>query len=975
MVDLIISINRRLVNKSTDPRYIRDVSCWKFKLLDLPEFKEYVVQRGFAFLPGRIDPWATGNYTASDVNETNVLCVDIDKDLSIDVALKNKFVKKHCFFAYTTFSHTSARHRYRLLFKLEDSIRGSTNIKGAIAYLVDTYFPKADKNCVDAGRLYFGNSAAEILIENAEAKPLGVEFIKPAIAYATEIEYARHTEVLLDDDDENIDYEIVKSAYLPRDWELIWSQLSYIPPRSKGENTYLACRDAMWALCGALGREEAIFIMSEHSPSEGDWSLEKIAADYNPKKMRPSKCLGVLRSLASQHGWIPAYSRQPNIIKGRLSERQQLLKLKLTHEVPVEEVALDRLEKQALQTGCPEDKAERVAEEQVLEIAMNLIDGFKLLHEAGFKVVGDTGAWKNLVVEKDVARLEETLKESQESGRSPVSDNEAWGNTSNAVARAEKYLLSYVPKDLPIVKDEGYRFETCAPETKISVLAEEGDTVDRIAKKCLGAIFNSSNPWHHIYRYGSAKENVLCFPVSDGKAVGLKHVYDKYVLHSFLNDRLDYSKIVSRFVKGECVKEPKRQIEVDPKVLAYFMGSINGNIPFVRGIRTVPALNKRYEVVSVGYDPETKFLYDYEKRDFNLENKYTREDARDAFDFVLDLLDEFQFENNAHRSAYFSYLLTCVTRNMYAIAPIFMITSGTSGSGKSYLSKIGAAIADGLTEAKSYVKDQDEFRKTLHYLFGSERSVVILDNANDEIMFTNSDLETLITEGNLEIRVLGTNKAICYPYVQTLAINGNNTAPSNDFVRRTLPIKINKRADRNFKYPELVDRALSMRADLLKALLIIVLAYHQSGETIKSEFDVAFRAWWNVTCAPLVWLGEVDPMRANQQAVDDDLYIMELDAWFDGIEELMGVDTWWSLSELMQAARNQNNGLDPLDWTPLWLALREKATSRYSSELSVKTLGKYFNGHMVHKQDKKCTRSFKSRMAKNVRLYSLVKNT
>ncbi|MCR8659308.1 hypothetical protein [Paenibacillus endoradicis] len=51
-----------------------------------------------------------------------IIALDIDEGLSLEEALENQFIKEHASFLYTTFSHTTDKHKFRIVFALDKPI-------------------------------------------------------------------------------------------------------------------------------------------------------------------------------------------------------------------------------------------------------------------------------------------------------------------------------------------------------------------------------------------------------------------------------------------------------------------------------------------------------------------------------------------------------------------------------------------------------------------------------------------------------------------------------------------------------------------------------------------------------------------------------------------------------------------------------------------------------------------------------------
>jgi len=86
---------------------------------------------------------------------SDVVLVDIDHGMTLDEALSHPFYQSYGTGAYTTSSHTSESHRFRLVFRTEDEIDNGRYMRLIRAGLNDIF--GGDQKTVDAARAFFGN--------------------------------------------------------------------------------------------------------------------------------------------------------------------------------------------------------------------------------------------------------------------------------------------------------------------------------------------------------------------------------------------------------------------------------------------------------------------------------------------------------------------------------------------------------------------------------------------------------------------------------------------------------------------------------------------------------------------------------------------------------------------------------------------------------------------------------------------------
>jgi hypothetical protein len=150
-----IGINEKIIDKPEDLKVLNPAKDWRN--LDLTE-EELVSQivNGHAFSAHFREGYRkTLNFICSDF-----IAADIDGSMSIEEALESAFVNRFVSFLYTTPSHTDDRHRFRIVFLLEETIEHSEDWKNCLLGLAVKV--GGDLSIKDAGRMFFGNRHAMI---------------------------------------------------------------------------------------------------------------------------------------------------------------------------------------------------------------------------------------------------------------------------------------------------------------------------------------------------------------------------------------------------------------------------------------------------------------------------------------------------------------------------------------------------------------------------------------------------------------------------------------------------------------------------------------------------------------------------------------------------------------------------------------------------------------------------------------------
>lgn len=148
---LKISFNDRLIDKNApvDTKYFAEGFDPCEATLD--EF-ETVVTSGVAFSYQFKNGYRRSEYFQA----TDVLAVDVDGGISIDDCLLIPIVEKYGSFFYTTPSHNSDHHRFRLVFVLPRTITDPNELRFATKALAQRL--GGDLAATDAARMFYGSS-------------------------------------------------------------------------------------------------------------------------------------------------------------------------------------------------------------------------------------------------------------------------------------------------------------------------------------------------------------------------------------------------------------------------------------------------------------------------------------------------------------------------------------------------------------------------------------------------------------------------------------------------------------------------------------------------------------------------------------------------------------------------------------------------------------------------------------------------
>jgi putative DNA primase/helicase len=296
--------------------------------------------------------------------------------------------------------------------------------------------------------------------------------------------------------------------------------------------------------------------------------------------------------------------------------------------------------------------------------------------------------------------------------------------------------------------------------------------------------------------------------------------------------------------------------------------------PHVSGIITTPTLRCDGSLLaSPGYDPRTELYLLPGLQLPPIPERPTRAEAEKELATLKDLLSEFTFKRKElDCSVALSALLTAQLRGSMATAPIHLAAADTSGTGKSYLFDVIAAIVNGrYCPVISVAESKEEFEKQLGSILLSGAPIVSLDNCDRDL---GGNLLCQLTERPMvKIRLMRTNDMPECESHTAVSATGNNIAFKRDMLRRGLTCNLEAQDER----PELrvfkrdaFEVALANRGTYVVAGLTIVRAYFTAGAPQVCGPLGSYAAWSRMVRSPLVWLGEADPVVSMEEAREED---------------------------------------------------------------------------------------------------------
>jgi hypothetical protein len=437
---------------------------------------------------------------------------------------------------------------------------------------------------------------------------------------------------------------------------------------------------------------------------------------------------------------------------------------------------------------------------------------------------------------------------------------------------------------------------------KISVSKDDYSLTEHthLCFKALTEIYN--NPFRRIFVRGGKISQV---GVDENNNFTIKQMKEEDIRNS-LDKCVDFFRLSQ---KEEEVIEVKARCPIDVCENMIVEPEITNILPVILGITESPYITETGEIITKpGYNSKTKLYFAVNDgyKEIELPDKPSRDDAIYAYDRVMGLFKDFQFEDQASRQNVFAALLTTIIRPaIKGCVPMHLVDKPQMGVGGSLVDEIIVRIATGKGMSPSNApKDanNEEWEKSINGMLQSGRTIVCYDNI--ESNFYNAALASIITSERKSCRLLGSiNDTIFENHIAWLG-NGINLTIGGDMPRRVFHSRLSTNTSRpqqrtGFTIPNIKQHVLEHRYEYLRDILIIAKAYIISGRPAPIWKDVmgkecklpefgGFEEWRNMIGGMMIFLKKYDFLgnleslltECESQTSDEDLLLEAISVVF-----------------------------------------------------------------------------------------------
>jgi hypothetical protein len=328
-------------------------------------------------------------------------------------------------------------------------------------------------------------------------------------------------------------------------------------------------------------------------------------------------------------------------------------------------------------------------------------------------------------------------------------------------------------------------------------------------------------------------------------------VPEQWVIHE-LNE-MEAAELIEKYI--DYVDKDGNSVHLPMPFVRHFMRRNDGVLPTVVAIATLPiVLADGHFLMPDGLDRlrGIKFIIQKEVRDIMPARDECNAAAVAAA--MRYLIDEWLCDvstDYAGKCTIIAAALTVIERSLLPDRPAFFVTAGRRGGGKTTtLTMLIMAVTGLWPAAAAWSTNEEERRKALmsYFLYGV--SYIIWDNIARGTQISCPHIEKSCTAAYYSDRKLGFSEMVCTAASTIHFFTGNNIGPKGDLASRSLHVRLEvDRPDpenRSFKHPDPIGWTNDHRAEILRALYVVLLGNPMLAKPRDAACRTRFKMWWRL---------------------------------------------------------------------------------------------------------------------------------
>ncbi len=401
--------------------------------------------------------------------------------------------------------------------------------------------------------------------------------------------------------------------------------------------------------------------------------------------------------------------------------------------------------------------------------------------------------------------------------------------------------------------------------------------------------------------------------------------------------------------------EEEEQVRIHPPDWVVKAVDARGQWKGIRRLEAVvesPVLRADGTILQLpGYDQQTGLIFRPQTQFPLAKEMPTQADAVAAVEMLLEVVEDFPFQTEAHRAAWLAATLTPLARYaFYGCAPLFLIDANVPGCGKGLLTDATSQVVAGREMARmSLPRDDEEFRKRITAVAVAGEPLILIDNIASTLGC--ASLDAALTATSWSDRLLGESTMVSgAPLFATWYATGNNIILAADTARRTLHIRLESPEEKpeersGFRHPDLLRWVREERPRLTVAAVTILAAYCAAGKPdMGLKLWGSFEAWSVLVRNAVVWAGQPDPANTRAELTSQaDREGVALRHLLAGWEEVDPSGAGMTVAELLAALNDR-----AAECATVRAALLELCPPKDGKTINTRSVGMKFH-HLRHR--------------------------
>jgi len=302
-------------------------------------------------------------------------------------------------------------------------------------------------------------------------------------------------------------------------------------------------------------------------------------------------------------------------------------------------------------------------------------------------------------------------------------------------------------------------------------------------------------------------------------------------------------------------------------------------IPHLVGITATPFIRSDGVIIDTpGHDPVSGYLFVSDGTQWlPTPARPTPGQVQAAIDVLVDVVCDFPFETEEHRSAWLATLCTAIARPaIHGPVPLLWIDGSRAGTGKTKLARLIGHVINGLEPTEiSFTSNEQELETRLASLLLEGDTFAFFDNAAGSVR--NPVLDRFLTSTFFGVRRYFTQTLIKPRNTATLAVTGNNLVLRGDLSRRVLRVRLVTELERpesrsEFRHPDIEAYVSNRRPEIVNAALTILRAHAVAGYPVQTGVSPlgSFQTWERIVRHALLSAGVPDPVATQEDVLEED---------------------------------------------------------------------------------------------------------